>query len=83
MIDNVLHKQQWIGPNWWSQTVSKYFNTNIELIGVEEFKKKLNEVNLQLGVWGDIETHCFRHEPLSSWVHGSIWNENLNSGDYD
>lgn len=83
MIDNILYKQQWIGPNWWSQTVSKYFNTNIETLEVEQFRKKLNEINLELGIWGDIENHCFRHDPLSSWVHGSIWNEKLNSGDYD
>lgn len=83
MLDNVVHKQQWIGPNWWSQTVSKYFNTNIEQMTVEDFRRKLNESNLELGVWKDIEDNCFRHEPLSSWVHGSIWNKKLTSGDYD
>lgn len=83
MLDNIVHKQQWIGPNWWSQTVSKYFNTDIEKMTVEEFKNKLNQHNLELGVWKDIENNCFRHDPLSSWVHGSIWNEKLNNGDYD
>ena len=83
MLDNVVHKQQWIGPNWWSQTVSKYFNTNIEQMTVEDFRRKLNESNLELGVWKDIEDNCFRHEPLSSWVHGSVWNKKLTSGDYD
>lgn len=83
MLDNIVHKQQWIGPNWWSQIVSKYFNTNIENMTVDDFRKKLNENNLELGVWKDIEEQCFRHEPLSSWVHGSIWNKKLNSGEYD
>lgn len=83
MIDNIVHKQQWIGPNWWTQTISKYFNTNIELMTPEDFRKKLNENGLELSVWKDIEIHCFRHEPLSSWMHGSVWKEKLNSGDYD
>lgn len=83
MMDKIVQKQQWIGPNWWSQTVSKYFNTNIEIMTIEDFKKTLNDVNLELGVWKDIETHCFRHEPLSSWMHGSPWYEKLNNGDYD
>lgn len=83
MMDNIIHKQQWIGPNWWSQTVSKYFDTNIELMSVDEFRKTLNDVNLELGVWKDIETYCFIHHPLSSWSEGSIWNKKLTTGDYD
>jgi mannosyltransferase OCH1-like enzyme len=83
MLDNIVYKQQWIGPNWWSQTVSKYFNTDIESMTIEEFKKKLNDNNVELGVWKDIEEQCFRHNPLSSWIHGSIWNEKLKNGDYD
>ena len=83
LIDNVVHRGQWIGPNWWSQTVCNYFSLDVDTSQVADLEIKLKEVNLQLGVWKDIEDNCFRHDPLSSWVHGSIWNEKLKSGDYD
>ena len=45
--------------------------------------EKLNNINLQVVHWKDVEDKCFRHEALASWVHGSIWNEKLKSGNYD
>jgi mannosyltransferase OCH1-like enzyme len=83
LLDNVTHERQWIGPNWWSQTVCKYLNVDINHVTINDFKKKLNEMNLRVVHWKDIEDNCFRHEALASWIHGSIWNEKLNNGNYD
>jgi mannosyltransferase OCH1-like enzyme len=83
MLDNIVHQGQWIGPNWWSQVICNYFELNCDISTVEEFRKKLNNINLQVVHWKDIEDNCFRHEALASWVHGSIWNEKLKSGNYD
>ena len=83
MIDNIVHQNQWIGPNWWSQVICNYFELNCDKSTVEEFREKMNNINLQVIHWKDIEDNCFRHEALASWVHGSIWNEKLKSGNYD
>jgi mannosyltransferase OCH1-like enzyme len=83
LLDNVTHKRQWIGPNWWSQTVCKYLNVDINYVTISDFKEKLNEINLRVVHWKDMEDNCFRHEALASWMHGSIWNEKLNNGNYD
>lgn len=83
MIDNVTHENQWIGPNWWAQIICKYLGLNNDLSTVEEVIEKLNLLNLKLVYWKDIEDHCFRHEALASWMHGSIWNEKLKTGNYD
>ena len=83
MIDNITHERQWIGPNWWSQTVCKYLEVDINQIVVKDFKEKLSHLNLQVVHWKDIEDNCFQHEALASWIHGSIWNEKLKHGSYD
>jgi mannosyltransferase OCH1-like enzyme len=83
LISNITYEQQWIGPNWWAQIVCKYVELDINTASLIDLENKLNQLNIQLGCWKDIEDNCFRHEPLSSWVHGSIWNKKLNSGNYD
>jgi hypothetical protein len=83
LINNVIHEQQWIGPNWWAQIVCNYFKLDINKTSLIDLENKLNQLNIQFGCWKDIEDNCFKHDPLSSWVHGSIWNEKLNSGEYD
>lgn len=83
LLDNVTHEMQWIGPNWWSQTVCKYLQVDIDHVTVEEVKDKLHDMNMHVVHWKDIEDHCFRHEALASWIHGSIWNEKLKTGNYD
>lgn len=83
MIDNITHENQWIGPNWWSQIICKYLELDFNTVTVEQLREKLNELNLQLVRWKDVEDNCFRHEPLASWIDGSIWNEKLKTGDYD
>jgi mannosyltransferase OCH1-like enzyme len=83
MIDNITQEGQWIGPNWWAQIICKYFGLHPDKSTVEELKEKLNKINLQVVHWKDVEDKCFRHEALASWVHGSIWNEKLKSGNYD
>lgn len=83
MINNITHEKQWIGPNWWSQVICKYFELHPDKSTVEEFREKLNNIDLQVVYWKDIEDHCFRHEALASWIHGSTWNNKLKNGDYD
>jgi mannosyltransferase OCH1-like enzyme len=83
LISNIVHEQQWIGPNWWAQMVCKHVGLDINTASLIDLENKLSQLNIQLGCWKDIEDNCFRHEPLSSWVHGSIWNKKLNDGDYD
>jgi mannosyltransferase OCH1-like enzyme len=83
MIDNITHDHQWIGPNWWSQIICKYFELNNEQTTVEELREKLNSVNLQVIHWNKLEEHCFKHDALQSWIDGSDWNEKLKNGDYD
>ena len=83
MIDNIMYEGQWIGPNWWSQVICNHIGLDCDKSTVEEFREKLNNINLQVIHWKDIEDNCFRHESLASWMHGSIWNEKLKSGNYD
>jgi len=83
LLDDVLYEMQWIGPNWWAQTVCKYLQVDFNKITIPEFKEKLSEIDIELVRWKDIEDKCFRHEALASWIHGSIWNNKLKTGDYD
>lgn len=83
MIDNITKKNQWIGPNWWSQIICKYLELNCDKSTIEELKGKAKNINLQIVNWQDIEESCFEHEALASWIKGSIWNEKLKSGNYD
>ncbi len=83
MIDNVTHKNQWIGPNWWIQIVCKYLGIDFNNLTLEKFVEKVTPINLQVVAWKDIEDNCFRHEALASWVPGSIWNEKLKNETYD
>lgn len=83
MLDNVVYDNQWIGPNWWSQTICKYLQLDIDQATVNDLRDKLVEINLQVVLWKDIEDNCFKHEALASWIDGSIWNEKLKTGDYD
>jgi mannosyltransferase OCH1-like enzyme len=83
MIDNITHAGQWIGPNWWSQVICKYLGLDIDKSTVEQLIEKLNDINLQVIHWKDIEENCFKHDALASWVPGSIWNEKLKNKDYD
>jgi mannosyltransferase OCH1-like enzyme len=82
MIDNIIHKNQWIGPNWWSQVICKHLSLN-ERATFDEFSQRLRNINLQAVDWKKIEDHCFKHEALASWIPGSIWNEKLKNGNYD
>jgi mannosyltransferase OCH1-like enzyme len=83
MIDNITQEKQWIGPNWWSQIICKYFDLNPNKSTVEELVEKLNNINLKVVHWKDIENNCFRHEALASWIPGSTWNNKLKTGNYD
>jgi mannosyltransferase OCH1-like enzyme len=83
MIDNITHKNQWIGPNWWSQIICKSLGLDPDKSTLEELKEKLKLLDIEVIIWKDMEDHCFRHEALASWVDGSDWNEKLKSGDYD
>ena len=83
MIDNITHEGQWIGPNWWSQIICKYFGLDVNKSTVDQLREKLNNINLQVVYWKDMEENCFRHETLASWIQGSIWNEKLKNGNYD
>ena len=83
MIDNIIYKNQWIGPNWWAQIICKYLNIDNDKSTVEELEEKINCMNLQVVHWKDVEDNCFRHEALASWIDGTIWNEKLKTGDYD
>lgn len=83
MIDNISHEGQWIGPNWWSQVICNHLGLHPDKSIVEEFREKLNNINLQVIHWKDVEDKCFRHEALASWVHGSLWNEKLKNKNYD
>lgn len=83
MIDNITHEHQWIGPNWWSQVICKYLDLDSDHSTLEELKQKMSPLNIQVIDWKDVEDHCFRHEALASWIHDSIWNKKLNSGNYD
>ena len=47
MIDNITHEHQWIGPNWWSQIISKNYELNNNETTVEKIKEKLNNIDLQ------------------------------------
>jgi mannosyltransferase OCH1-like enzyme len=83
MIDNIIYKNQWIGPNWWSQIVCKHLNLNPSNSTLDDLKNKVKRLNLQIVDWKDIEDKCFKHEALASWIHGSDWNEKFKNGDYD
>ena len=83
MIDNITHKNQWIGPNWWSQIICNYLGLDPDKSTLEEFKEKLKPLNIEVIIWKDMEDHCFRHEALASWIEGSDWNEKLKTGEYD
>ena len=83
MIENITHKKQWIGPNWWSQVICKYIGLNPDKSSLEQLIEKLNNIQLEVVYWKDIEDHCFRHEALASWIHGSTWNNKLKTGNYD
>lgn len=83
MLDNITHENQWIGPNWWSQVICKHLELDYAKSTVEDLIEKLDNTNLKVVHWKDIEESCFRHEALASWVQGSIWNEKLKNGNYD
>jgi mannosyltransferase OCH1-like enzyme len=83
MIENITHKKQWIGPNWWSQIICKYTGLHPDKSSLEELKEKLNKIQLEVVYWKDIENECFKHEALASWISGSTWNEKLKTGNYD
>jgi hypothetical protein len=40
-------------------------------------------MNIQVVHWKDVETNCFRHEALASWIEGSVWYDKLKNEDYD
>jgi mannosyltransferase OCH1-like enzyme len=71
MISNIIYEQQWIGPNWWSQTICKYLELDFNESTVEELKEKLHSINLRVVHWKDLEDNCFKHEALASWIPGS------------
>jgi hypothetical protein len=83
MISKIIYEQQWIGPNWWSQIICNYLELNFNESTVEELKEKLNNINLRVVHWKDLEDNCFKHEALASWIPGSIWNEKLKNGEYE
>jgi hypothetical protein len=83
MIDNVNYENQWIGPNWWVQIICKYLGLDFTQATVEELKEKVNQFNIEVVHWRDIESKCFVHEALASWMHGSIWHDKLKNGNYD
>ena len=83
MLDNVVYDNQWVGPNWWSQTICNYLQLDINHATVNDLRDKLININLQVVLWKDIEENCFTHEALASWIHGSVWNEKLKDGNYD
>jgi mannosyltransferase OCH1-like enzyme len=83
MIDNITHKGQWIGPNWWAQIICKYLQLNNDQSTLEQLREKLSPLNVKVLIWKDIEDNCFRHEALASWMPGSIWNEKLKNENYD
>ena len=83
MISKIIYEQQWIGPNWWSQIICNYLELNFNESTVEELKEKLNNINLRVVHWKDLEDNCFKHEALASWIPGSIWNEKFKNGEYE
>lgn len=83
MLDNITHEGQWIGPNWWAQTICKYLQLDNDVATVNDLRDKLVEINLQVVLWKDIQDNCFTHEALATWIEGSVWNEKLKTGDYD
>lgn len=83
MLNDISNEWQWIGPNWWAQTICKYLQLDINQATVHDLKEKLSHMNIQVVHWKDLETNCFRHQALASWIEGSAWNEKLKTGDYD
>jgi mannosyltransferase OCH1-like enzyme len=83
MLDNVVNEGQWTGPNWWAQTICKYLQLDINETTVHDLKEKLSHMNIQVVHWKDVETNCFRHEALASWIEGSVWYDKLKNEDYD
>ena len=83
MLDNITHENQWIGPNWWAQTICKYLQLDIDQATVNDLRDKLVDINLQVVLWKDIQENCFTHEALATWIEGSVWNEKLKTGNYD
>jgi len=83
MIDNIIHEGQWIGPNWWSEVICKYLGLHPNTSTVDALREELNDINLQVVNWKDMENDCFKHDTLASWEPGSTWNKKLKNGNYD
>lgn len=83
MIEDIIYEGQWIGPNWWAQTVCRYMNLQNDKIDVNTFIKKSKKYNLQIVFWKDVEDTTCHHHTLASWCVGSEWNNKLKTGLYD
>jgi mannosyltransferase OCH1-like enzyme len=83
MLDNVTHKNQWIGPNWWAQTIYRYMDIDINTTTLDNVVDVLNRNNIFALSWADLEKYNFIHDPMASWIDGSIWNKLLNENTYD
>jgi mannosyltransferase OCH1-like enzyme len=83
LIDNILHPQQFIGPNWWAQKIYEYLGEDINDITLSRLENRLLEESVELRIWKDVEQNYLVHKPLASWIPNSTWEIKFRTGDYD
>lgn len=83
LLNNVENNLHWLGPNYWSITFHKYFNYTKNPVERKILENDLKKYNVSFLDMSELETQCFQHIALASWVPGSEWNIKLKNNDYD
>lgn len=82
LMDDINSVHQWIGPNYWANTISNYFGYD-ELVTFDRFESDLSNHNIKLLNTSELETKYFQHVALASWLPGSEWNKKFKQDGYE
>ena len=81
LIDGIKTSDQWLGPNYWSNSLIKYFGYDHTPI-YDQFIDDLSIYGVKLIDVADTDK-AFQHIALASWYPNSEWNIKLVSGEYE
>lgn len=83
LLDNINQPDQWLGPNWYTQIVIKYFGRNWYDIDRTILLTLFSEHKVYSMRWIELNNNFYEHIALASWYPNSEWNIKFTSNEYE
>lgn len=84
LLNDVISSDQWLGPNYWSLTLGKFFGyEDISKVSYDQFERDSEPYKVRLINIDELHANNFEHIALASWYPDSEWNLKLKSNDYE